>query len=62
MCQLLQKSENLTKLFEFREIYLEFRKNDWELRKNFAKIDDFIFAKFRAIQNNFVKITCFAKF
>ena len=40
----------------------KFRENNKEFRKNFAKINDFIFAKFREIQNNLVKISCFAKF
>ena len=33
-----------------------------KLIDNFAKINDFIFPKFREIQNIFVKISCFAKF
>ena len=40
----------------------KFRENNKEFRKNFAKINDFIFAKFREIQNNLVKILCFANF
>ena len=30
--------------------------------ENIAKISDFIFAKFRDIQDNFVQISCFMKF
>ena len=34
----------------------------WPLSENIAKISDFIFAKFRDIQDNFVQISCFMKF
>ena len=41
---------------------MKFYEIDWEFQENFAKIIDFIFVNFRKIQNNFVEISCFAKF
>ena len=41
---------------------MKFYEIDWEFQENFAKIIYFIFVKFREIQNNFVEISCFAKF
>ena len=43
-------------------IYLEFRENLAKLIRIWAKIHHFIVAKFREIQNNFVKVSCFSKF
>ena len=45
----------------FEKIFF-FLKSFAKLIWNFAKINNFIFAIFRKIQNNFVKISCFAKF
>ena len=41
---------------------MEIHENFAKLIRNFAKVNDFIFAKFREIQTNVVKISCFAKF
>ena len=53
-------------LLVFEKFFLKFlrkcRKINLEFRENFAKINDFIFTKFREIQNYFVKFLCFSKF
>ena len=56
----------MLKIFQkFCESDVEFRESfakSLEISQYFAKINNFIFAKFREIQNNFVKISWFAKF
>ena len=46
----------------YKKIFYNFCENFAKSIENVAKINDFTFAKFREIQNNFVKISCFANF
>ena len=61
-CKILHVQQRFRDTRNFDEIILNSReKKKLEFRENFAKINDFIFAIFREIQNNVVKISWFAK-
>ena len=64
-CNILQFQQQKMCIFFNKIKFWNFWKNIYNFRKfskNFIKIFDFIFAKFSEIKNNFVKISCFAKF